>query len=309
MNQEELKRAFRDATAAPPAFSRERVWNDLARAPRPTRWRLGLALMASMLLGGLVTLQLLPRQRAGQWHEGPASVVWTSARVDRAARHFTLHSGALAVSTWGSPVEVQAGAHVVQVERGLAVVRVAGESVTAELVQGALLFDSEERTAPLVAPSPLSDAAARLDEPSTAPLKLAARAAQAETEQRFEDAARSWAELAASGSLDAEVANFKQGELELRQLHRPEAALRTFAAGQARFARGALTQERQLSTLESQVALGRWADVEAGTTAFLAQHPQSERADELRLLHGRALWEVGQRARACAEAPALSQCQ
>lgn len=205
-----------------------------------------------------------------------------------APRHFLLERGELAVSSWGVPVEVKAGGHVVVVEHGVALVRVAGESVTAEVVEGALWFDGEERTNPRTPKTPLSQRAVQLEGPEARPARLSALAELAQSERRFEDAAKAWAEVASSGSLDAEVANFKQGELELRELNRPLAALATFEAGEARFPAGALTQERQLSAIESCLRLGQWAEVSRRTSAFLASHPGSERADELRRLHERA---------------------
>ncbi|MFZ5441398.1 MAG: tetratricopeptide repeat protein [Myxococcota bacterium] len=307
MTRDELKHAFREATASPPPFAKERVWQRLAepRAPRRSALFPALVLAASVLVGVVGTRVALTRDSAGQWSEGRSAAVWTAARVERTGHTLVLERGELAVSSWGTPVEVRAAAHRVVVERGVAIIRVAGDSVTAELVEGALLFDGETRTAPLVAKTALSEQVVRLEPEETAGARLSARAERAEAEQRFEEAAKAWAELASSGSLDAEVANFKQGEVELRQLRRPEAALATFEAGEARHPAGALTQERQLSAIESCVALGRWPDVEARTSAFLTRHPRSERADEVRVLHARALLARGAKDEACAALASL----
>lgn len=310
MTTDELKRTFREATASPPPFARERVWTGLSTssrpAPRAAWWKGAVLLAASALVGVMVTRSVLQRDEAGQWAEGKSAAVWAAARVHREGQQLVLERGELAVSSWGAPLSVRAGSHEIVVERGVAVVRVAGESVTAELIEGVLVFDGEERRAPLAPKRPLSEQVSALEPPDAAPARLSARAERAEAEERFEEAAKAWAELASSGSLDAEVANFKQGELELRQLRRPQAALATFEAGEARYPAGALTQERQLSAIESCLALGRWPDVESRTAAFLGRHPTSERADELRVLHARALLARGASAEACAELAPLS---
>ena len=305
MTHDELTRAFKEATSAPPPFAKERVWKGL-QSPRPQRARLVLALGVAVLLGAGVTRAVLRGQEAdGQWHDGAASAVWSRAHIERSGHTLTLERGAVAVSSWGTPVEVHARSHVVVVERGVAIVQVAGESVTVELVEGALSFDGETRVAPTTTATLLSDAATRLDAPATRPLRLTARAETAERERRYDDAAKLWAEVAASGSLDAEVANFRQGELELRRLQQPARALATFDAGQARHPSGALTQERHLSAIESCVALARWDEVERRTAAFLEAHPQSERADEVRGLHARALLQRGASREACGELSTL----
>lgn len=307
MTRDELKQAFRDGTATPPVGARERVWRELS-APRFNTQRTGwfgpaLALCASMLVGVVVTRAvLLPKATAGQWSDAHSVVVWTRADAERTERTVTLERGEVAVSSWGAPVEIAAKGHVIRVERGVAVVRVAGDSVTAEVVDGVLSFDGETRLAgPRAGSSPLVATLEALESPTARPQRLAARAERAVAERRFEDAARAFAEVASSGSLDAEVANFKKGELELRELSRPEVALATFEAGESRFPSGALTQERALSAIESCVKLARWSEVEQRTAAFLSGHADSERAEEVHLLHAQAVGAQGDWKTACAE--------
>lgn len=311
MTHDELTQAFRDATATPPTGARERVWRRLA-APRPVPARASwltpaLLLCASIAVGVVVTRGLLPeRDGAGRWGDEHSAVQWTQARATQQGRTLMLEHGAVAVSSWGAPFEVRAQGHVVRVERGVAVVHVAGESVTADAVEGALWFDGVERQAAARAPVPaLAQTIGDLESAGSRARRLVARAEQAVEERRFADAAAAFAEVASSGSLDAEVANFKKGELELRQLESPERALATFTAGEDRFPSGALTQERQLSALESCVKLSRWPEVERRTTAFLQRHAQSERADEVRGLHAQALAAQGDLPGACAELASL----
>jgi hypothetical protein len=295
MSHEELTRAFKEATAQPPPFAREKVWNGLQNRPAPSRR--GWVLAGALAL--LAVVVLFPRVSDGQWHEGAVSMAWTAARVERTGNTVQLERGELAISAWGTPVEVHAGAHTIVVERGVAIIQVASDSVTVDLVEGSLLFDGESRSAPRRASTSLSDAAMALDEPPAKFLRLTATAERAEADQRFEDAVKTWKEIASSGSLDAEVANFKEGELELRKLNQPALALATFDSGEVRHPRGALTQERQLSAIESCFALNRWADVAQRTSEFLAAHPESERVQELRALQTRACGELKQPASGC----------
>lgn len=132
MTTDELKRTFREATASPPPFARERVWTGLSTssrpAPRAAWWKGAVLLAASALVGVLVTRSVLQRDEAGQWAEGKSAAVWAAARVHREGQQLVLERGELAVSSWGAPLSVRAGSHEIVVERGVAVVRVAGES-------------------------------------------------------------------------------------------------------------------------------------------------------------------------------------
>jgi hypothetical protein len=120
-------------------------------------------------------------------------------------------------------------------------------------------------------------------------------------ERRYPEAVAVWGQLAGSDSLEAEVANFRQAELQLRQLHLPQEALATLEAGQTRFPSGNLRQERQLSAIEVCVKMGRWVEVEARTAQFLREHPKSERRVEVQVLHASALGVLGKVQSACEE--------
>jgi hypothetical protein len=113
-----------------------------------------------------------------------------------------------------------------------------------------------------VSSSPALTALEAVETPALRSRRLLRRAERAITEQRFDDASGDLETVATSGSLDAEVANFKKADLELRRLGNPTRALATLEAGEARFPTGALSQERQLTALESCAKLERWAEVE-----------------------------------------------
>jgi len=296
MTHDELKQAFREGTASPPPGARERVWRELnaPKAPKPNPFFLPALALASVLLGVVITRALLPRDTSHQWSDEQSAVVWTAARAERIERRVELQRGEVAVSSWGAKIDVAAKGHLISIEHGVAVIQVAGDSVTAEAIEGSLTFDGESRVARKpTTPSALVASVEALESPSARPVRLVARAEKAVTERRFADAVRAFDEVASSGSLDAEVANFKKGELELRELSKPDVALATFEAGETRFPSGALTQERQLSALESVVKLERWAEVERRATVFLSRFEDSERAEEVR----------GLRAQACAKIP------
>lgn len=319
MSQDELIAAFRDATQKPREGSQDKVWRALRAPPAPPKRRwLGpiVALAGCAVLGVGLTELLRPKVTSGQWSDEHSAVVWTQAQaqVQAQSRRVALEHGDVAVSSWGAPLEVKAKGHLVQVESGVALVHVAGESVTVSVVEGVLSFDGTTQTASrsIAMPSAAGALLARviaLESPTARPQRLVFEAERAMTEQRFDDAARAFEEVAFSGSLEAEVANFKQGELELRRLEQPAKALETFEAGEARFPKGALSQERQLSAIESCVKLKDWSSVERRTKDFLLSHASSERAEEVALLHATALAARGDWMHACAELARLPKSQ
>lgn len=288
MTHDEMTKSFREATKAPPAGAQQRVWRALQEpaAPRRSAWVPVLALAASALVGVGVVKLVQSRTSSAEWSDERSAIAWSDARAQRTERHVTLESGEVAVSSWGAPVEVAARGHVVRVEAGVAVVRVAGDSVSAEVIEGSLLLDGAEHVAQAksTVTSPALTALQQVESPALRSRRLLRRAERAITEQRFDDASGDLETVAASGSLDAEVANFKKAELELRRLGNPARALATLEAGEARFPSGALSQERQLTALESCAKLERWPEVERRATEFLAQHPDSERRAEIEAL-------------------------
>jgi len=288
MTRDEMTKSFREATKAPPVGAQQRVWRALQEpaTPRRSAWVPVLALAASALVGVGVVKLVQSRTSSVEWSDERSAIAWNDARAQRTERRVTLEAGEVAVSSWGAPVEVAARGHVVRVEAGVTVVRVAGESVSVEVIEGALLLDGAEQVAKAksVSSSPALTALEAVETPALRSRRLLRRAERAITEQRFDDASGDLETVATSGSLDAEVANFKKADLELRRLGNPTRALATLEAGEARFPTGALSQERQLTALESCAKLERWAEVERRATDFLTQHPDSERRAEIEAL-------------------------
>jgi len=288
MTHDEVTKSFREATKAPPVGAQQRVWRALQEpvAPRRSAWVPVLALAASALVGvGVVKLVQL-RTSSAEWSDERSAIAWSGARAERTERHVTLEAGEVAVSSWGAPVEVAARGHLVRVEAGVAVVRIAGDSVSAEVIEGSLLLDGAEHVAKAksASSSPALAALEAVESPALRSRRLLRRAERAITEQRFDDASGDLETVATSGPLDAEVANFKKAEPEPRRLARPARAPAPLEAGEARVPAGALTQERQLTALESCAKLERWAEVERRATDFLEQHPDSERRAEIEAL-------------------------
>lgn len=292
--------AFRSSTAAPPTGARERVWRQLEAPAAPPRRSMLVpvfALAASMLVGvGVVKLvQSRNAVSSERWSDERSAIAWNDAKAKRDQQTVTLEEGSIAVSSWGSTVNVNARGHRVRVESGLALIQVAGDEVSAEAIEGSLFFDDQlhaARTKTEIS-SDTVKAVLALETESLRARRLVKRAEQSVTEQRFEDAVKDLETVASSGTLDAEVANFRQAELELRKLNRPDAALKTLGNGDAKFPRGALTQERQLSEIESLVRLERWSEVELNTSTFLTRFADSERAEEVRRLHEDAARRLG----------------
>ncbi len=312
MNQDELKHLFRDATAAPPPGSRERVWRALDAPVKPrSQLRLIPLFLVATAAGVAFTLFVMHESPAPlRWSDPHSAVLSTTARavLDPSSRRVTLESGEVALSSWGAPLELFAVGHTVRVERGVVVVRVAGDSVTVSPVEGVASFDGisvKATAASRIAAGALGQDVLSLESTTAQPRRLLARADAFITERDFPQAVSTLSAVAQLGGLDAEVALYKKGELELHQLSRPEAALDTFDDGDARFASGALRQERQLSAIEACVKLERWGAVLSRTEQFLSEHQASERADELRLLHASALAATGELKAACAEVARL----
>lgn len=284
---------LREHTATPPPGSRERVWRALQqpktqRASRPLALTVAFALSAAIGITAVVLLR--PHERAFDFHDEHSSVVATNAVIEQNGALFTLQRGEVAVSSWGAPIDIVSNGHTVSVESGLIIVRVAGTQVEVELLSGAALIDSERREARgAIGGSSLIEAVKANESRGARQARQLADADRAAVESRFTEAVQRYAEVASSGSLDAEVANYKQAELELRQLKNPTGALQLFREGNARFPRGVLAQERALSAIESCVRLAQWSDVAERTADFLLNFPESERRGEVQKLHDDAL--------------------
>jgi TolA-binding protein len=109
---------------------------------------------------------------------------------------------------------------------------------------------------------------------------------------------------AGRGPRDLEL--YQLALLKQRHLSDPQGALDSLQGYRKEFPGGALRQEVDLSIVESEVALGRSEAALAESARFLAQHPQSERADEVRVLRGDLLRQAGACEKAAAEYRAVS---
>jgi hypothetical protein len=320
MNHDELKRTFQSATAAPPLGSRERVWRALEAPPaRPSQLRLVPLFLAATVAGIALVFFVLRKPEPTRtvaaavplrWSDPHSAILSATATTsfDAATRQLKLEQGEVALSSWGAPLELFAAGHTVRVEAGVVVVRVAGASVEVSPVAGVSSFDGtavRATSASRVAAGALGEEILGMESTTARPRRMLSRADEFVAERDFAGAVETFGAVAELGGLDAEVALYKKGELQLRELAEPEAALRTFDDGDARFARGGLQQERQLSAIEACVKLERWSEVRNRTQQFLAQHADSERAGELKVLHASARAASGDLAGACAELAAL----
>lgn len=302
------RKDYRDETEAPHPAVKERVWRSLEGGPRKrtngARVALGLAAVAAMAVLAFVWL----RPRTVSHSADGFAYVATSARFEEQSRQLVLRSGRLEVSSWGTPVVVTAGSTRVDVESAVAVVEVAGEHVIVRAAEGTVLIDGVRQTA---TPQSRTEAGSLTTlealEPSDARVLRAEAAAEtASREHRWADAKVALDVVAGSSSLRAESALLKRGELELRQLRDPAAALVSFDEGDARFPAGALAMERSLSALEASVARAQWNDVEARSDRFLTRFPQSNRRAEVLTVRASALHAQGRLSDACAAAAELA---
>ncbi|MEW5742389.1 MAG: hypothetical protein AB1938_25960 [Myxococcota bacterium] len=305
MNSSDWRREYRDATQAPPPGAKERVWRRLDTSARPSpvrRWAPALALAAAVV----VAVVAWPRTESKTWRTDGSVVSVQDARFsyDAPSHTFTLEEGTLTASVWQGPaLHVRAGGKHVEVQAAVVSISVAGEAVTVTPVEGFVLVEGQRVEAPAKPSSPPLDVTA-LEPKEAKAQRAAALAEDALQHGRYEDAARAFEVVAKSGTLGAEAALFRKGEVELRHLS-PERALATFAEGDARFPSGSLGPERALSSLEALAGLQRWSDVEARAVRFLADFPASERADDVKALHATALFGLGRAAEACNEVGAL----
>lgn len=124
-----------------------------------------------------------------------------------------------------------------------------------------------------VAPRPTSEGANAQD--------LLQRAREQRAARRYVEAAQSYRQLlkAFPGSTEARAALVSLGQLELGQLDRPEAALRSFQAYMAH--PGTLQQEAEAGAIQALGRLGRKADERRAIEGFLRRYPKSIQAGPL----------------------------
>lgn len=314
------KEVVRRETASAPPGAKERVWRAVesagerrAASPSPTVPWPWVGVGAAVVALGLAAVLAWPRGETRTWRTSGSVLTVADARVDYApATHqLTLLRGRLSASVWGGPpLRVSVRGHLVEVEAAVLVVDAAGDAVTISPVRGFVLVDGERVEATEATRAAAGATGLEALEPPQAPSLRAAKLVELALEaRRWEDAALALGELAGAQTLQAEAALVQKGAVELRQLGDPARALATFDEAAQRFPRGSLGQERELSALEAAVALAHFEDVRARAQRFLVSYPRSERALEVRRALMVALWELGDRAQACAQAaesPGLS---
>lgn len=313
MNHDE-RQLWKDATGAPPPGARSRVWSRVPQSNpgrHPRRWRwvslsVGLAAAAALLL-----FLARPSSSTGQQTWPGTGLAWEAAMLEApGADGVTLLSGRLAVSSWGHPFVVRGAGHELRVEAGVLRVEVAGSELKAELISGAATLDASPLQLRPSAPDTLAERAVSAEPPAAKASHLLADAREEEASGRLDEALATYRQVAASASIEAEIANYRAGELMLRERHDAAAAIALFEEGDRRFAEGPLAQERALSRLEADLKLERWAEVHETASRFLASFPDSERRAEVAEVRARALAALGRWREACAEpeaAPSLRE--
>ena len=135
-----------------------------------------------------------------------------------------------------------------------------------------------------VAPVPVAASAAPLAVASTAPAEPSASDAELVAPA---PPARAHAPSALRDQLSEESALLEHARAELRSGH-ARAAETTLLRMQTRFPRGALTQEREVLLIEALAARGNAEAAERDARSFVAAHPESPHAVQLRRLYARA---------------------
>ena len=313
MNQADAIRVAKEGSAEVPAGARERVWRSLGTKPAAATtpvWVKGLAFAACAAAGFAVVSSFVsaptPTVVTGQTSVAVAEGELTVG--NDGALH--LNKGKLLVSSWAAPgVRIVAVQHRVEAEVAVFSVGVAAQALTVDVREGAVRIDGDRVEAgrrwpagPAVAQdyTPVT----RL-EPVRAPEVRAWALAEGALQQGdYPQALQRFDALGGIG-LRAEAALLKKGELQLRQLGTPAAALATFEQALQRFPAGSLTQELALSSLEATLALEKWTDARARASDFLIRFPQSERVLDVRYVSALAAWQLNDKSTTCAEIRSL----
>ena len=308
MNQADAIRMAKDGSADVPAGARERVWRRLGTKPTASSplWARGLA-FAACVAAGFAVVSSFTTSAAPTVVTGHTSIAVATGELTVGSDGVLhLNKGQVLVSSWGAPgVQIVAVQHRVEAEVAVFSVDVAAQALTLDVREGAVRIDGERVEAGRHWPA--GPAAARDYSPVT----------NLEPARAKEDRAWSLAEGAVrngdypqalerfdalgGGGLRAEAALLKKGELQLRQLSAPQAALSTFDEALKRFPSGSLTQEIALSSLEATLALEKWSDARARANDFLTRFPQSERLLDVRYVSALAAWQLNDKATTCAE--------
>jgi hypothetical protein len=296
----------RTQTQQPPEGAQQRVWQAL-QEPRPASLNpFVFILPAGLGLAALLALLFWPsglETRSWETTHCAVSVRKAKASFNAARDELTLEHGQASVSVWsGPPLHILVQGHAIEVESASLLVRIAGDSVVIAPTRGSVEVDGQRLDSSEATRALAGDLGLVGLEPYDAEERQANhRAALALERGQWEAAATALGEAGQAGTLAAEAALVRKGELELRTLADPVRALSTFEALAARFPKGNLAQERELSSLEAEVALARWPAVQRRAEGFLAAWPASERTLEVRRVLAAAELQQGAQAEGCAQ--------
>jgi ferric-dicitrate binding protein FerR (iron transport regulator)/TolA-binding protein len=151
---------------------------------------------------------------------------------------------------------------------------------------------------PAPAPTPVS--------PPTPARDDVAEALELERHGDLRGAEESLKRALASPDARHDLALYQLAVLRQRRANDPQGALDALNRYRDLYPRGSLRQEVDLSIVEVDHTLGRTEATLAESAAFLSRYPQSERADEVRLLRGDILRQRGDCAKAIVEYRAVS---
>lgn len=156
---------------------------------------------------------------------------------------------------------------------------------TGQVVERLFRLTKLEPSAPASAPLPSAEGSLN-DSASPSAASMLGQAQLWRSQGKFNACANAYRKLIATypNSNEAHVSRVSLGELSLRQLGQPEAALLAFDQYLERG--GPLTREARYGKIQALEQLGRKAEAEALTQVFLRNHPQSIQAETLRRKHG-----------------------
>jgi hypothetical protein len=310
MNQADAIQQAKEGTAEVPAGARERVWRRLGeQRPAPAAmpaWSKGLA-FAACAAAGFLLVSTLRAPPAAKVFDGETSVAVATGEVTQGSDGvLKLGPGRLLVSSWGlPPVQIVALQHSIEAEVAVFAVEVAAQALTVDVREGFIRIDGERVEAgtrwPSGSPAARDYAPLTRLEPARAPEDRAWALAEIAVQKGDYPQALERFNALGGGGLRAEGALLKKGELQLRKLNAPAAALSTFDEALRRFPSGSLTQELALSSLEASLALEKWTDARARANDFLARFPQSERLLDVRYVSALAAWQLDDKSTTCAE--------
>lgn len=306
MSQSDWRERYRAATLTPPVGAKQRVWKALGES-KAAPGRRTLVFGALAAAAGALLVLAWPAGRTTSFVGEGMAMQANGAQLVREGRTLRLSEGTLTVSAWGAPVLILARDSRVELAAAVVAVRVAGERVEVLPIEGVVVVNGEAREATERSRALAGDwsAVRSLESADAAALRAQAAGERAVEARAWEAAAAAYGVVAQSGTLRAEAALLKRGELELRHLGRTAQALASFDEGDARFPEGSLGQERALSALEASVSLATWPEVLRRAEAFERRFPSSERLDDVRRVQRAALLSLGRREEACALAARL----